>query len=471
MFKILVIVAIFWQKISTLRCPPPPTSGLYACRNRSLNEVPLPIGAPIKNRLAITALDISINLIQILHQDALRPYPALTCLRVERNRLWKITDLAFQSVQNLQRLLLRSNSLLIQPGSLSPKALLQLKHLKELDLSENPLGQLPAGFFPPSLVKLRIESTLPGLIFQPGSMGEITELKNLSLANNSFESLPPYLEAEIRSLKHLKKLNLEGNKWNCDCHLTWFARLVRESNATATCSNPKELKQRSIATLPLTEFQCAPIALNKKTIGNGITDVEVGSTVTMVCHFYSEPRGKIQWFRDNEGISEVIKQGVAERVIGDYLTATNLTLKETREGLEDGVYRCEAENARGRDEILFRLRVGYQEKEQELGLRGYGLALTSALVVIGGVLFISLILLGVLLYCARNERTTDREEPRRIIMKEQKNSVTFTEGLRLDDAPGTEDLTQFSGVLHYQPIPPPIANWFCTEEMNEIPQF
>nr|CDS30085.1 peroxidasin [Hymenolepis microstoma] len=469
MFKILVISAIFWQKISTLRCPPPPTSGLYACRNRSLNEVPLPIGAPIKNRLAITALDISNNFIQILHQDALRPYPALTCLRVERNRLWKITDLAFQAVQNLQRLLLRSNSLLIQPGSLSPKALLQLKHLKELDLSENPLGQLPVGFFPPSLVELRIERTLPGLIFQPGSMGAITELENLSLASNSFESLPSYLDAEIRSLKNLKKLNLEGNKWNCDCHLTWLARLGRESNITATCYKPKELNQQCIATLPLTEFQCAPIALNKKSIGNGITNVEAGSTVTMVCHFYSEPRGKIRWLRDNEGISEVIKQGVEERVIEDYLTETNLTLKETREGLEDGIYKCEAKNARGRDEIVFRLRVGYQEKEQEQGLRGYGLALTSALAVIGGALLITLILLGVLLHCSKNERTTDREAPRRIIMKEEKNSVAFTQGLQLD-APGTEEMTQFSGVVHYQPISP-IANWFCTEEMNEIEQF
>ncbi|VDL44172.1 unnamed protein product [Hymenolepis diminuta] len=424
MFIILVILAVFFQKIFTLRCPPPPTSGLYTCRNRSLHDVPLPIGAPIKNRLAITALDISDNTIQILHQDALSPYPALTCLRVERNRLWKITDLAFHAVQNLQRLLLRSNSLLIQPGSLSPKALLQLKHLKELDLSENPLGQLPAGFLPPSLVELRIERTLLDLIFQPGSLGEITELENLSLANNSFENLPPHLDAEIRSLKHLKTLNLDGNKWNCDCHLTWLARLGREFNTTATCYNPKELKHQDIAALPLTEFQCAPVALNKKSIGNSITDVEAGSTVTMVCHFYSEPRGKIRWFRDHgEGMSKkIIEQDVEERVMGDYLTATNFTLKEVREGLEDGIYRCEAENARGRDEIIFRLRVGYQEKQRNLGLRGYGLTLTSALVVIGGVLLVNLILLSVVLYCCKSEHTADREVPRRIVMKEETNS-------------------------------------------------
>lgn len=426
MLKLWIILAVLIQSSFTIRCPPPPTSGLYTCRNRSLFEVPLPIGAPIKNRLAITALDISDNSIQILHQDALRPYPALKCLRIERNRLWKITDLAFQAVPNLQRLLLRSNNLLIQPGSLSPKALLQLSHLRELDLSENPVGQLVVGFFPPSLNILRIERTIPGLLFQPGALGEIFELESLSLGNNSFENLPSHLDAELRSLKYLRRLQLEGNRWNCDCHLSWLARLCRDFNASASCHSPKELKNRDIATLPPVEFQCAPMALNKRSAsGENIADVEVGSTITMICQFYSEPRGKIRWFKgkEDEGFTrELITQGVEEKVTGDFLTSTNLTLNEVREGLEDGVYRCEAENARGKDEIVFRLRVGYQESKRMFGLRTkYGLALISALVVIGGVMFISFILLGVVIYCCRRNRA-GQDAPRRIVIKEETNS-------------------------------------------------
>lgn len=417
MYRILVVALL--QSSYSLECPPPPTSGLYACRNRSLHEVPLPIGAPIKNRLAITALDISDNTIQILHQDALRPYPALTCLRVERNRLWKITDLAFQAVPNMQRLLLRGNNLVIQPGCLSPKALLQMKHLKELDLSENPLGQLPIGFFPPTLIELRIEQTLPGLVFQPGALSKIFKLESLSLENNSFETLPAHINQELRSLKRLQRLNLNGNKWNCDCHLIWLSRLGREFNSSATCYKPEELKRRRIATLPVAEFQCAPMALNKETIGSGITDVEVGSTVTMMCHFYTEPRGRIRWFRGEvEGLLNVIEKGVGEYVVGDFLITTNLTLKEVRAGVDDGVYRCEAENKRGRDGIVFRLRVGYVKKSQEFGFRGYQLALTAAIIVGGGVLAVGLTLLSVTIYCCKKD-CVKREVPR-IVVNQQR---------------------------------------------------
>ncbi|KAL5110261.1 Protein slit [Taenia crassiceps] len=464
----------------SLRCPPPPTSGLYACRNRSLHEVPLPIGAPIKNRLAITILDVSDNLIQLLHEDALRPYPALTCLQMERNLLWKITDHAFQAVPRLQRLLLRGNRLAVQAGSFSPKALLQLKQLRELDLSENPLGQLLANFFPSSLQGLRLESTIPSLIFQPTALGKLKNLQELSLANNSFNGLPTHLGGELRSLRNLKRLYLDGNTWNCDCHLIWLARIVRGLNTTALCHRPKALENQQIADLPLTEFQCAPVALNKNGAENRITEVEVGSTVTMVCHFYAEPRGRIRWLRsqvdDEEGevesVATGVEKGVVERVLGDSLTKTNLTLHEVQAGVDDGIYRCEAENARGKDAVVFRIRVGYQRSWNQRYRGNGGFTLTSAawtgVVVGGGVLLVSLTLLSVVIYCCQKERA-DCEPPRSVVIKQHQRFEDNAGSLYLPDftltPAGGEETGQMTGVVHYQITP--TSDWF-TDASNEI---
>lgn len=439
------------------------------------------MGAPIKNRLAITTLDVSDNIIQLLHEDALRPYPALTCLRMERNLLWKITDHAFHAVPRLQRLLLRGNRLAVQAGSFSIVALLQLKQLRELDLSENPLGQLLANFFPPSLLELRLENTIPGLVFQPTALSELKNLQELSLANNSFNGLPIHLDSELRSLRNLKRLYLNGNTWNCDCHLTWLARIARGLNATALCYSPEALKNRMIANLPLAEFQCAPVALNKNGVENRITEVEVGSTVTMVCHFYAEPRGRVRWFRGQmegeEGEVEptaitAVKRGVVERVLGDSLTKTNLTLREVQAGVDDGVYRCEAENARGKDAVVFRIRVGYQRLWNQRHRDKGGFTLVSAawtgVVVGGGVLLVSLTLLSVVIYCCQKERA-ECEPLRPIVMKQHRRFGDTTDALCLPECTltptGGEGTGQMTDVVHYQITP--TSDWF-TNASNEI---
>ncbi|VDD80311.1 unnamed protein product [Mesocestoides corti] len=398
---LLLLLVLSWTVFS-LRCPPPPTAGLFACRNRSLREVPLPVGAPTKSRLAITALDVSDNAIEILHKDALRPYPALTSLWVERNVLWKITDLAFHSVPGLESLLLRGNRLVIQPGSLSPLALLKLKHLKKLDLSDNPLGLIPTRFFAPSLIEVRLERTIPGLVIKQQAFSGLHKLRVLSLADNRFESLPAHLSEELGGLKNLQRLHLHGNRWNCDCHLAWLGRLARRLNETTSCHKPAALQNRVMSNLPPREFQCAPSALNKNATTNRINEVETGATVTMVCNFYAEPRGRITWYRGDQ----VLGQAAHETMVTDTIVQTNLTLTDVRVGHDDGLYRCEAENARGKDSILFRIKVGYFRAESRRLIRVSGVMLSAS--VGGGVLLVSLTLISILVYCYQKDKTEHR---------------------------------------------------------------
>ncbi len=398
---LLILLIFLISDGEALSCPPPPTAGLFACQNRSLREVPLPIGAPAKSRLGITALDVSSNSIEILHEDALRPYPSLLTFRAERNLLWKITDMAFRTVPRLEGLFLRGNRLAIQPGSLSPKALLQLKHLKQLDLSGNPVATLPQGFFVPSLVEIHLERTVRSLAFHRHAFSNLTSLRVLNLANNQFETLPPHLEGEIMTdLSELKHLHLYGNAWNCDCHLAWLARVARRFNETPLCARPPAVANRILPDLPLHEFQCAPAALHKQAgiPAERINEAETGSTIHLTCTFHSEPRGRITWFHDERVLQ---KSATREAVVGPALVQTNLTLTDVQVGLHDGLYRCEAENARGKDEITFPIKIGYPRGG---GGRFHVSRLLFGLILGGGGFLLSLSVVSILLYCYQRDK-------------------------------------------------------------------
>lgn len=356
-------------------CPPAPTAGLFACRGRELKRVPLPIGAPKKNRLAIDSLDISDNLIEILHEDALKPYPMLKQLRVENNRLWKLTELAFQAVPNLEHLYLRGNFLVIQPGGFAPTSLSILTKLKTLDISENPIGTIPGNFFKnlPSLIDVQLERAVRGLILSKDAFAGLTRLQTLSLANNAFENLPNHLEAHLLSMPNLTSLLLHGNNWNCDCNLVWFVRILRrlpQLNATLSepkCEYPNDLHNKAILDLPLDEFQCAPVTLNKEP--SPINEAQVGATINIICNFYADPRGYVRWYKDDRIIRDQPRIRLSTNVEGSMVTIfqANLTLSNAQAGVDDGVYVCEAGNRRGKAMASFPIKVDYPGDGETVG--------------------------------------------------------------------------------------------------------
>uniref|UniRef100_A0A0X3QF65 Leucine-rich repeat and fibronectin type-III domain-containing protein 5 n=1 Tax=Schistocephalus solidus TaxID=70667 RepID=A0A0X3QF65_SCHSO len=395
--------------LATTRCPLTLNAGRYACRGRGLKEVPVPIGGPEKNHHAIDDLDISNNFIEILHPDSFKPYPRLRILRLERNRLWRITEEAFRSLPHLEQLYLRGNRLAIQPGGLNSRALTSLGGLRVLDLSENPIGYLPGQIFKPlvNLVELQLETMVRDVAFQRNCFEGLAALRRLSLAHNKFKTLPAFLAEEFRRLPSLKEVKLEGNSWNCDCHLSWISASMRwrahgglddtspEGNEPR-CSQPEALANRPLFSLPHSEFQCAPVALNRET--TQVHEAEVGATVTLVCNFHVQPRGYIRWYKDDQVIQrrtgwqrlqQQQQQESMTRVDRQLLLhQTNLTLFGVQPGRDDGLYVCETGNKRGKASVLFPLKVIYPDAEARVARLAANNALLLALILGGCLLMI-----------------------------------------------------------------------------------
>lgn len=87
-----------------------------------------------------------------------------------------------------------------------PPALFQLKNLKHLDLTYNPIQELPTEIGALSgLTELQLQNTK--LESLPASIGQLKQLIILGLGNNNLQTLP----TEFGQLKSLKGLNLSGN--------------------------------------------------------------------------------------------------------------------------------------------------------------------------------------------------------------------------------------------------------------------
>ncbi|GAB3919525.1 hypothetical protein GCM10028804_11460 [Larkinella terrae] len=155
----------------------------------------------------------------------LRKLTRLETLDLQGNRQLTIPDGTFSDLNTLEKINL-DNCYLRQ----FPMAVVQLGNLKQLTISNNPLGELPSAIS--SLRQLNVlQANSCQLHKLPESLGELIRLKSLGLSGNQLDTLNfdlgqlsglvslsifnnqlRYLPASIGQLARLDQLNLSGNK-------------------------------------------------------------------------------------------------------------------------------------------------------------------------------------------------------------------------------------------------------------------
>ena len=149
-----------------------------------------------------------------------------------------IHDDAFRSLTRLQDLILSGNELRIDNG-FSSHSFTHIPYLKFLDLSSNPLGEIPPLFFNdlPNLRNLELDH-VRNIRLRKSSLSGMVDLQHISLASNRLETISKWVFNG--KLERLQKLDLSDNPLICDCCLLWLWDYVRVLGR-AQCSSSQTL--------------------------------------------------------------------------------------------------------------------------------------------------------------------------------------------------------------------------------------
>jgi len=201
------------------------------CGDRNLRSVPITI-----NDKPVSLLNVSINVLQTLEEDALSSYESVRYLYLHHCKIASINEKAFQRLKNLTIIDLASNRL----TSVSPNLFSGNQKLDKLILRYNNLGTLqwntPILNGPSSLSFLDLQSCKLSNI----SSITFSLLPNLTFLDISRNNLVLLNNDSLSSHKKLKDVNLENNPWECGVVfrglVCWIhSKLVPSYNRTVKC--------------------------------------------------------------------------------------------------------------------------------------------------------------------------------------------------------------------------------------------
>nr|XP_037278540.1 connectin-like [Rhipicephalus microplus] len=206
-------------------------------------------------------LELADNKLRRLRAGSLKNLPALTQLFLERNQLELVDDGAFEDLRALRELELSDNAI----QKLSEQSFRGLERVARLDLFRNKLTRLEARAFSamPQLAELDLKYNELSEV-DPLAFEGLPQLTVLYMSYNRLRVLPAHmfrgapnlvsvdlsqnqlLTLTWRTVQDLAKIDAEsfdmsltGNKFSCDCRLSWILHLV---NATRNAKFRRELR-------------------------------------------------------------------------------------------------------------------------------------------------------------------------------------------------------------------------------------
>ncbi|VDN96197.1 unnamed protein product [Rodentolepis nana] len=362
----------------------------------------------------LISLRITQQSIRRLDDGELRKLVYLEELYLDSCELEQVEANVFEGLNRLRILSLRNNSIRLDENGILPVSFYHLPTLEVLDLSENPLGQIPPNLFPialgKSLLELRISYTKGELPLKLEAAA-FTGLLNLQVLDMSFCRLET-LSSEFRSIFHrmekLRELQLGGNPWHCDCSLRWLREWYLSDTlpsmtlsfdkktkfgatdiVTPTCKSPYVVKRRQIFApsgrnaIEPAEFVCKQwIDSKEKHIV-----VALGTTLSLTCQGYFESMKTVQWFKDN--VPLVIPSPnyfVSQSNSLDFVA--NLTIMNVRRE-DKGIWECGLDNGSASQKASINVTVKLPNPEvpgdaqrQNLVYAGIGVAVVFILLAV-----------------------------------------------------------------------------------------
>ncbi|XP_042700347.2 podocan-like protein 1 isoform X9 [Chrysemys picta bellii] len=171
--------------------------------NNQLTNTGLPYDA-FNGSDTVSTMILSSNQLSYLPQNL---PPALVRLHLQNNHISRIPRGALSSHWKLRELYLQNNNLSNQ--GMDPATFSKLKSLEYLDLSNNNLTEIPAGF-PPNIVILHLGKNRIGSLPRD-SLSRVRGLQYLLLQNNRLTAAGVHPDAFLK-LRHLHTLHLYNNR-------------------------------------------------------------------------------------------------------------------------------------------------------------------------------------------------------------------------------------------------------------------
>ncbi|XP_061717880.1 connectin-like [Cydia pomonella] len=230
------------------------------------------------NLTSVQEMTLTKNQIIVINKHAFNNLPNLTVLTLDENKIKELVTETFYELPVLQKLYLTNNSIsVIQDGAfrhlvnlaeleldrnnivtLKKECFDGLANLKRLDLRKNKLAVLESFTFTElwNLQELLLDYNEIYILAQRTFDG-LSLLKKLSLSHNKLVTLAGGLFEGVRGLSALdlrhnklqrftmdnlrpiydnlknqnSYINLDGNDFNCDCHLAWMHKLRHEASS------------------------------------------------------------------------------------------------------------------------------------------------------------------------------------------------------------------------------------------------
>ncbi|XP_042860822.1 uncharacterized protein LOC122246356 [Penaeus japonicus] len=392
---------------------------VVACRNAHFIDIPRGLDPSTQ------VLDLRHNNLRILPRDSF-VYTGLVNLQkvwLSFCNLKRLEKGAFRMLTNVVELDLSNNLL----QSIPTAALTDMGGLRHLILSYNKLTTIPKLAFAPTAELVNLDLSHNNLTrLEGGALQNLVSLEVLDLSNNKLVTLNA---PDLLPLVMLRVLHLDGNPWHCDCLLrplrNWMLDRNLAPTVPPTCTDPMWLEGGDWLILDDEDFVCAPqvTALAPRVLA------AEGENVSLACRVESEVETTITWVIGESQLynaSESQRYSLLEFLTPFYTSRiSNLTIMDVTP-LDQGQYRCIAENRAGRREVNLTLQVSHEVAEVRVAnidnnyMKGGLLGGTCILVVV-------LLIVCSLIYCKVRSGRQPEEDTDKTVAAHSSRATTADE--------------------------------------------